>query len=67
MARARIKEQQPVSGADPDLEQLLDEALAQTFPASDPVALSCPAQVREMARRPRSQTNAGESRRPPRS
>ena len=43
-----MKTKQPLPRKASDhLEELLDEALAQTFPASDPIAVSLPAPGRD--------------------
>ena len=51
---AKTKSQRPaaVRWNRDHLEQLLDQALADSFPASDPVAIDFEAPVREHARNP---------------
>jgi hypothetical protein len=39
--------------ADQHEEALIDEALTETFPASDPIAVPVPHDVKERARKPR--------------
>jgi len=42
-----MKTKQPLTRKSKHIEDLLDEALAQTFPASDPIAVSPPGRGRD--------------------